>query len=543
MLVRDGIITVPELEAALEEKDRTGVRVGDILIAHGWATKTDVTRSLAEQYSLDFVDIEHEELSPDVRDLLTERVMRQCRALPIRYLAKNLALVAVTDPTDIAALDNVKLALGVNLKFCIADPQALETAIDKLFRRPVLRAIEPDAIADAEQDEREELDLDDPAPAVSLVNQILAQAIHDRASDVHFEPHDRELVVRARIDGVTRELVNVPKTMQAAVLSRLKVMAKLDIADKRIAQDGRVAVRLGGEAIDLRVAVLPVAHGEKVVCRILRRASVRVSLPDLGMTEAAAKAFRRAVEQPFGCVLTCGPTGAGKTTTLYAALDHLNDPGRVLVTIEDPVEYELAGASQVQVNPRAGLTFSTGLRTILRSDPDVLLVGEIRDLETAEIAMQAAMTGHLVLSTVHAHSAASALSRLENIGVEPHVLASSINCIVGQRLVRVLCSRCRTQAPATPEELAELGLAAEQNVVLARPEGCTHCSGTGYHGRMAIYEVLPLTPAIRKLVGESAEVVHEAAVAEGMVTLRQDGLRLAFAGVTSLDEVRRVAGD
>jgi type IV pilus assembly protein PilB len=215
----------------------------------------------------------------------------------------------------------------------------------------------------------------------------------------------------------------------------------------------------------------------------------------------------------------------------------------VLVTIEDPVEYELAGASQVQVNPRAGLTFSTGLRTILRSDPDVLLVGEIRDLETAEIAMQAAMTGHLVLSTVHAHSAASALSRLENIGVEPHVLASSINCIVGQRLVRVLCSRCRKQAPATPEELAELGLAAEQNVVLARPEGCTHCSGTGYHGRMAIYEVLPLTPAIRKLVGESAEVVHEAAVAEGMVTLRQDGLRLAFAGVTSLDEVRRVAGD
>jgi type II secretory ATPase GspE/PulE/Tfp pilus assembly ATPase PilB-like protein len=406
----------------------------------------------------------------------------------------------------------------------------------------VLRAIE-DVTAAVDTEEIEELDVNDPAPAVGLVNQILAQAIHDRASDIHFEPQEGQLTVRARIDGVTRVLVTIPKGMQAAVVSRLKVMAKLDIAERRLPQDGRVSIRVKGAAVDLRVAVLPVSHGEKVVCRILRRESVRVGLPDLGMTEQAATAFRRAIEQPFGAVLTCGPTGAGKTTTLYAALDHLNDPGRVLVTIEDPVEFELPGASQVQVNVRAGLTFSSGLRTILRADPDVILLGEIRDHETAEIAMQAAMTGHLVLSTVHAHSAAAALSRLQNIGVEPHILASSINCIVGQRLVRELCPRCRQHAPATAEELQELGLAPGQDVPLARPVGCGACGGTGYHGRTAIYEVLPLTPTIKKLVGATAEILHEAAVAEGMVPLRQDGLRLVIAGVTSLEEVRRVAGD
>ena len=454
--------------------------------------------------------------------------------------------MAISDPTDILGLDNVKLSLDVNLKFCLADPADLERSIDQIFsQRPALHVVD-EAIALTEEGE-ERLDLaavnEDASPAISLVNQVLAQAIRDRASDVHFEPQERQMIVRVRVDGVMRELANVPKTMQQAALSRLKVMAQLDIAERSLPQDGRSAVRLNGEPIDLRVAVLPTTYGEKIVVRILQRSSKHVSLSELGMSEQALKSFIHAIEQPFGCVVSAGPTGAGKTTTLYAALDRLNSSERSITTIEDPVEYEMAGISQIQVNAKRGLTFARGLRTILRADPDALLVGEIRDTETAEIAVQAAMTGHLVLTTVHAQTAAAAFARLQDMGIAPYMLANAINCIVSQRLVRVLCPSCRAAAEATESERAELGIDPDTPAQLYHPVGCRACGNSGYHGRTAIYEVLPVSSEIRKLIGRTTEEIHDEAVAAGMITLEQDGHRIALTGVTSLEEVRRVAGN
>jgi type IV pilus assembly protein PilB len=545
LLIRDSVITSEQLDQALAEKDRTGERVGDILVEHGWATTADLARALAEQWSLEYVDILKAEIQPEAVKLLTEPVIRRFRALPIRYLSKNLVLVAISDPTDILGLDSVKLALGVNLKFCLADPFDLERAIDQIFsQRPALRVIDDSLEIEEETEERFDLSAatEGASPAVALVNQVIAQAVHDRASDIHFEPNDRQMIVRIRVDGVTRELASVPKAMQQAVVSRLKVMAQLDIAERRLPQDGRCAVKLNGDPVDLRIAVLPTTHGEKVVVRILQRASTHVGLPDLGMSTEAYTTFLNAIDQPFGCVIACGPTGAGKTTTLYAALEYLNSDERVITTIEEPVEYELEGVAQIQVSAKRGLTFARGLRTILRADPDVLLVGEIRDPETAQIAVQAAMTGHLVFSTVHAQTAAGAFARLQDMGVEPFLLANTINCVVSQRLVRVLCRSCRRAVEPSAEELRELGIEPGTASAIYHPVGCRACGESGYHGRTAIYEVLPVTSAIRKLTGATTEEIHEAALDEGMISLREDGLRLVLDGVTSLEEVRRVAG-
>jgi len=546
LLIRDSVITTEQLDEVLAEKDRSGRRVGDILVERGWATTADLSRALAEQWNLEFVDILTAEIQPEATKLLSESVVRRYRALPLRYLSSNLVLIAISDPTDILSLDNVKLSLDVNLKFCLADPSDLERAIEQTFsQRPTLHVVDEGLAPDEEGEERFDLSQvgDDASPSISLVNQVLAQAVHDRASDVHFEPQERQMTVRVRIDGVTRELMIVPKTMQLAAISRLKVMAQLDIAERSLPQDGRSAVKLNGEPIDLRVAVLPTTYGEKVVVRILQRSSTHASLSELGMSEQSLNAFVHSIEQPFGCVVAAGPTGAGKTTTLYAALDRLNSTERVITTIEDPVEYELAGVSQIQVNSKRGLTFARGLRTILRADPDALLVGEIRDTETAEIAVQAAMTGHLVLTTVHAQTAAAAFARLQDMGIAPYMLANSINCVVSQRLVRVLCPSCRSATEATEAERAELGLEPGTPAQLYRPVGCRACGESGYHGRTAIYEVLPVTGEIRKLMGRTTEEIHDEAVKAGMVTLEQDGHRIALAGVTSIEEVRRVAGN
>jgi type IV pilus assembly protein PilB len=376
------------------------------------------------------------------------------------------------------------------------------------------------------------------------VNSVLSRAIEDDASDIHFEPETRELVVRARIDGVTRRLTTIPKSMQAAVISRLKIMGELDIAERRLPQDGRVSIRFAGHPMDLRIAVLPTTHGEKVILRIIGRLTHKLGLADLGMSTEAEQAFTRAIRQPFGAVIACGPTGSGKTTTLYAALELLNDEGRVLTTIEDPVEQQLPGVAQLEVSAKAGLTFARGLRTMLRADPDVLLVGEIRDEETARIAVQAAMTGHLVLSTLHTYNAASSIARLKDMGVESNLLATSVNCIVAQRLARRLCPECREEYAAGTEDLAELGLPdAGEHMTLYRPRGCVHCAETGYRGRVAIYEVLPIRGKVRGALGGSTEEIFAAALEQGMKTLRDDGIRQCLAGVTSLDEVRRIAGD
>jgi type IV pilus assembly protein PilB len=548
MLVRDGLITPEQLRDALADKaQNTHKRLGEIVVERGWVSSRDLANALAEQHGLEFVELGQAPIDDAAADLLPERLARRYSAVPVKFLAEDSVLVAVADPTDVVASDDLKLALGLNLRLAVAEAGDLERTLTRIYRTEVDLEGAPDAGAAPEADAAEE-DIKDSAatsaPAIKLVNSVLSRAIEDDASDIHFEPEARELVVRARIDGVTRRLTTIPKAMQPAVISRLKIMGELDIAERRLPQDGRVSIRFAGHPMDLRIAVLPTTHGEKVILRIIGRVTQKLGLADLGMSKEAEQAFTRAIRQPFGAVIACGPTGSGKTTTLYAALELLNDEGRVLTTIEDPVEQQLAGVAQLEVSTKAGLTFARGLRTMLRADPDVLLVGEIRDEETARIAVQAAMTGHLVLSTLHTYNAASSIARLKDMGVEANLLATSVNCIVAQRLARRLCPECREEYAAGAEDLAELGLPdAGEHMTLYRPRGCVHCAETGFRGRVAIYEVMPIRGKVRRLLGGSTEDIFAAALEEGMKTMREDGIRQCLAGVTSLDEVRRVAGD
>ena len=544
LLVRDGLITAEQLELALAEKEETGHRLGEIVLAHGWVVAATLARLLAEQHGLEYVDLPHTAVDPAAAGLLPEKLARRYEALPIRFSSEKTVLVAVSDPTNVAASDDLRLALGLNVRLAVAAAPDLFDAIAREHR--------PRLGAEVESGGDDELGAEDirgsatSAPAISLVNSLIAQAIDEGASDLHFEPQAKEMVVRIRVDGVTRHLATVAKEMQPAVTSRLKIMAELDIAERRAPQDGRMSVRVGGAPMDLRCAVLPTTHGEQVVLRIMNRTADggRLGLAELGMSAAAEEAFARAIRQPYGAVLAVGPTGSGKTTTLYAALDILNDEERVLMTIEDPVEYQTAGINQIEVNFRSGLTFARGLRTILRSDPDVLLVGEIRDEETARIAIQAAMTGHLVLTTLHTHNAASSIARLSDMGVEPSLLATSINCIVAQRLARRLCVHCRREYEPDAAERSEAGIEHGDDAKLFRSAGCPQCAGTGFSGRVALYEVMAVHGKLRRLIESgSADEIFAEAVAQGMATLRQDGLRLVRAGLSSLDEIRRVTGD
>jgi type IV pilus assembly protein PilB len=550
MLVRDGLLTPEQLREALAAKaENRQQRLGEIVVQRGWVSGIDLARALAEQHGLDFIELGQSQIDEAAADLLPERLARRYRAVPIRFLAEDSALVAVADPTDVVSSDDLKLALGLNIRLAVAEAGDLERTLARIYRTEVDvdDAVQGEPEPGAETEDEEE-DIKESAatsaPAIKLVNSVLSRAIEDDASDIHFEPEAMHLVVRARIDGVTRRLTTIPKQMQAAVISRLKIMGELDIAERRLPQDGRVSIRFAGHPMDLRIAVLPTTHGEKVILRIVGRLTKDLGLADLGMSPEAEEAFTRAIRQPFGAILACGPTGSGKTTTLYAGLEMLNEEERVIATIEDPVERQVAGIAQLEVSSKAGLTFARGLRTMLRADPDVLLIGEIRDEETARIAIQAALTGHLVLTTLHTYNAASALARLKDMGVEANLLATSINCIVAQRLARRLCRNCREEYVAGHDDLAELGLPdAGERVTLYRPAGCVDCAATGYRGRVALYEVMPIQGKVRRLIGDSTEEIFAAALEQGMKTLRDDGIRQCLAGVTSLDEVRRVTGD
>jgi type IV pilus assembly protein PilB len=547
LLINRGLLTVDQVKQAFEEQRLTGRRLGEIAVGHGWVTGADLAQALADQFGVEYVDLSAVEPDRDAATLLQKELAFRYQALPIRFLANDLLLVAVADPTDVGRADDLRLALGHNVRLAVSDPTDLEQAIKKLYRTQIEvdQDEESDEAAFERAAQREEIsDAGGETPAVKLVHTTLAQAIEDGASDIHFEPQENDLIVRARIDGVTRTVATIPKQMQPAVVTRLKIMGRLDIAERRAPQDGRVSVRFGGEPLDLRIAILPTTHGEQVVLRILHRAVSKPDLEQLGMTPPVRELFERAIRQPYGAVVVCGPTGSGKTTTLYTALHMLNDPGRVLMTIEDPVEYQIPGVNQIEISPKSGLTFASGLRTILRSDPDVLLVGEIRDEETARIAMQAGMTGHLVLTTLHAHNAAGSIARLKDMGVETGLLASSVNCVVAQRLARRLCTDCRESYWPTDDELKQLGLLEQKGkVFLHRPKGCARCGNTGYRGRVALYEVMPITREVRALLESSTDEIHQAAVREGMTTLHRDGVRLCIQGVSSLEEIHRVAGE
>ena len=536
LLVASGAATEEHVLQALELQPILRRRVGEILVEKGWASSRAVAEALARQGGLDFVDLSTVAVDHKAAGLLQERFAHDHQALPVRFLDDGRVQVAVSDPTNLHTLDEVRLAVGPNCRLAVADAQARAATISRTYRLSV-------AVTDSAPADDEDLDPNASEGVIDLVNALIGRAVNQRASDIHINPQPREVDVRFRIDGVLRDAEQIERRLHAAVAARLKVMAQLDIAEKRMPQDGSFVIYIGGHAVDVRAAFVPTKHGEQVVLRVLQR-ETKLELPSLGMSPEMENVFMRAIEQPYGAVINCGPTGSGKTTTLYAALDRLNDGYRSIATIEDPVEYQLPGVMQTEVNTRIGLTFSRGLRTILRADPDVILVGEIRDDETAQIAIQAAMTGHLVLTTLHTNDAAGAIARLRTLGVDPDLLSGALNCIVSQRLARRLCMHCREAYEPTQEQQIEMNLIqAGHATTLYRVGGCLQCGSTGYSGRVALYELMPVHGLGRTLLTGSTDEIFDAAVQQGMRTLREDGVRLALAGVTTLEEVRRITGD
>jgi type IV pilus assembly protein PilB len=536
LLVRDGHATEEQINQALELQPILRKRLGEVLVEKRWVTPRAIAEALAEQYGLEFIDLTQVAVDQRASGLVQEGFAHGHQALPVRYLDEHRVQVAVADPTNIQTQDELRLALGMNCVLAVASPDALETTIQRTYRLTV-------AVTDTAPDEPELSDEEALEGAGDLVNGLIGKAVNARASDIHINPQAREVIVRFRVDGVLRDEETVDKRLQNAVASRVKVMAQLDIAEKRMPQDGSFVVYIDGRAVDVRAAVLPTKHGEQVVLRVLQREQ-KIELPSLGMSADMESVFLRAIEQPHGAVISCGPTGSGKTTTLYAALDRLNDGMRSIATIEDPVEYQLPGVMQTEVHNKINLTFGRGLRTILRADPDVILVGEIRDDETAKIAVQAAMTGHLVLTTLHTNDAASAIARLRTLGVDSDLLASSINCIVSQRLARRICMHCREAYEPSEEQMMAMNVIATGSApTLYRATGCLQCNSTGYAGRVALYELMPIQGLGRVMIEGSTDEIFDAAVAAGMRTLREDGVRQALAGVTTLEEVRRITGD
>jgi type IV pilus assembly protein PilB len=547
ILIEQGLITDDQLGAALAEQQRVPKSLGRILIDLQLIKETDLVRALAQQIGLEFVDLSDYPIDPSVTALIPETVAKRYRAIPIGERDGRL-LVAMSDPANVYALDDIRTITGREVQPVVATAADVNAAVRKYAAMD--GAVEQLAQEASDQSDVA-LDLEMPtaavedAPIVKLVHMLLTRAVGERASDVHIEPTERDVRIRFRVDGVLHEVMRSPKNIQGGLISRLKVMADINIAEKRVPQDGRVSLRVGATSVDLRLATLPTVYGEKVVIRVLNKESVLLRLDQLGLQDDAYKRFEQSFRKPYGAILVTGPTGSGKSTTLYATLNIINQPDRNIITVEDPVEYRLAGANQVQVHNKAGLTFAAALRSILRADPDVILIGEIRDRETALIAVESALTGHLVLSTLHTNDAPSAITRMNEIGVEPFLVASALDCVVAQRLARKLCDRCKEPYGPSEAELAQAGFPEHQwqdTQTLHRRVGCTACSHTGYRGRLGLYEVMTVTEDIERLTVErsSSDRIRQVALEQGMIPLRQDGLAKARAGVTSIEEVLRV---
>jgi type IV pilus assembly protein PilB len=547
ILIELGYITAAQLETALEEHRKTPKSLGRVLIDLGMIRESDLVRALAEQVGLEFVDLSEFQVDAVSTALLPEALARRYRALPIGEREGRL-IVAMSDPANVYALDDIRTITGRDVLPVVATANDVEAAIQKFSSLD--SGVEALAsMTDAASDEDEVGDLDvavEDAPIVKLVNAIMTQAVADRASDVHIEPREHDLRIRFRVDGVLMEpMPAAPKNIQNGLISRMKVMADLNIAEKRVPQDGRIAMKIGGKKIDLRMATLPTVYGEKVVLRILDRSNALLRLEDMGFLEDAYKRYAESFTKPYGAILIVGPTGSGKSTTMYGTLNILNSIDKNIITVEDPVEYRLPGINQMQVNIKAGLTFAAALRSILRADPDIVLIGEIRDKETATIAIEAALTGHLVLSSLHTNDAASAISRLVEMEVETFLVASAIDAVVGQRLARKLCDRCKTSYRPDENELFAAGYPDwlwPEVQELFKPVGCPACANTGFRGRIGLYEVMPMTEEIERLTVEraSADAIKAVAVQQGMMTLRDDGLEKTRMGLTSLEEVARV---
>jgi type IV pilus assembly protein PilB len=554
VLVSEGKISPEQLEEALAIQREDGRRqLREILVSMGYASEVDLARALAKRLRLEFVEITERDVERGAAALVDRRVLRKHGAVPLRVEDGKL-VVAMSDPTNFYALEDLSMLSGHPIRPVVALEDEIRRVFDRAF---AIGAEVTEFLEDAAEDSSSledagevELGVDagpEEAPIVKLVGAILQRAVGEGASDIHIEPRAKELTVRFRVDGVLREVMSVPQKLQGGVIARLKILGNLDIAERRLPQDGRFSVRSGGQKVDLRVASLPTVFGEKVVLRLLDTSSVEANLKKLGFAGRDLERFEEVYRRPYGAILVTGPTGSGKSTTLYATLAELNSPDKNIITVEDPVEYRMRGINQIQVNPKAGLTFASGLRSILRADPDVVMIGEIRDYETAKISVEAALTGHLVLATLHTNDAPAAVARLTDMGVEPFLTASAVDCVIAQRLARRLCERCKEPVKIERELLEALdfpfGLLREGEEPLSfhKPVGCERCGGTGYKGRMGIYELMRVDEEVKEMIlkrTSAGEIAHTAERA-GMVRLREDGLLKAAGSITTVEEVLR----
>lgn len=548
LLLEEGIVTHEVLEHALELQEQTGRPLGRVLVEERLVHERDLVRALASHIGHEFVDLNEVTVDPAAASLVPDTLARRYSALPIAFEEDKL-VVAMADPANVLAIDDIRAISGREVIAKVATRTDVDEAIGRLG---ALDSSVTDLAELAAEDEIESQDLGaveaaaEEAPVVKLVNMLITRAAADRASDIHIEPTEQDLRVRFRIDGVLHEIMRTPKSISNAVVSRLKIMADIDIAERRRPQDGRINLRVGGRQLDLRVSSLPTIYGEKVVMRLLDTGTAMLELEDLGFMPDTLARYEDAFNRPYGTILVTGPTGSGKSTTLYGTLNVLNRTEVNIVTVEDPVEYRLPGINQVQVNKKAGLVFSSALRSFLRQDPDIMLVGEIRDKETATIAVESALTGHLVLSTLHTNDAPSSVSRLTEMGVEPFLVGSALDAVLAQRLARRLCTACRESYEPNADALREVGWPFEEVgtdlPVLYRAHGCPQCSGTGYKGRLALHELMIVSEEIERMAVERAptEELTKMAVAQGMRPLRQDGLLKVGKGITSLEEILRV---
>ena len=560
VLVDLGFVGREQMDAAVTGA-RSGVAPEHRLLAEGAVTPEQLARAVAERFGLDHVDLRVFRIDADAAKLVSVAGVKRYQAVPIAFVNDRTLLVAMADPANVLAIDDIAVMTGYEVRPAVASPGDIAYVLERLDDPAFLSDVglpdieashetsEPDGESGPLHDVRDAGPIDfgasgEDSSVISLVHRVITEAVERGSSDIHFEPQDGDMRVRYRIDGVLQSAAVVPQALVPAVTSRVKILADLDIAERRLPQDGRIGMELAERHVDLRVATLPTPHGEKVVMRILDQSKTDIQLDDLGMLPRSLERFSQAFRQAHGAVLVTGPTGSGKSTTLYAALNVLNTVEKNIITIEDPVEFQINGITQVQVNPKAGLSFAAGLRSMMRCDPDVIMVGEIRDRETAQIAVESALTGHLVLSTLHTNDAPGAVSRLIEMGIEPFLVGSAVDCVVAQRLVRLLCDECKRPATIAAPVLRANGFEVDADLDCYEPAGCGRCGGSGYRGRIGLYEVMWVSDLIRTMAvaRETTDAIAEVAIAEGMLRLRDDGLEKVRRGLTSLLEVARVTG-
>ena len=557
LLVKENLLSSEQLLKAREEAATMGKRLGAQITALGFMDENELTEFVAKQYGVPSINLEDFQIEPEVLSLIPEGVANKHSVVPVNRAGSTLIL-ATADPSNIFALDDIKFLTGYNIQPVVASEDAIRKAIETYYAEPeedilddVMAGFNDDGIdfvSGEEEEDAEGLAKDaEDAPVVKLVNLILTDAIKKTASDIHIEPYEKSFRVRYRIDGVLYEVMKPPLKLKNALTSRVKIMSELDIAERRLPQDGRIKLKMGkGREMDFRVSVLPTLFGEKIVLRLLDKSNLQLDMTKLGFEQSQLDDFKECIHQPFGMVLVTGPTGSGKTTTLYSALSELNQTSENLSTAEDPVEFNLGGINQVQMHEDIGLNFAAALRSFLRQDPDIIMVGEIRDFETAEISVKAALTGHMVLSTLHTNDAPSTINRLLNMGIEPFLVSSAVNCIVAQRLARRICAECVADDPEVDmEQVSSAGLTDEEikGYKALKGQGCGSCSDTGFRGRVAIYEVMVMTDSLKEFVlnGASGAEIKREAIRGGMVTLRRSALNMMLEGITTISEVYRVS--